>query len=318
MALAALATSLLLQVAAAAPAPPPPAHGGARPAECAKADGGSGTNTWERAKSPELRAYCERLAAATSQLVGSGAVSLEVLALAEAAIKARPEKAPAYVLRGRALVRMGRHAEALAAFEEARRRDERALDEPRALFAWAHGNARAGHPVEALAAFRALLPRASRLDAEERGAAYVETGLLLLRGGPKDLDEAIAVLRAARHEAQESVQVVAVLALGLALDRWGEHEQARALVAEHAAKPKRSEVALADTRSREVLACADPGDELALRGVLLEVADPARALEAYRASLEKSPQKPWEAQTKRRIEALSASGAKKAPPKAAR
>ncbi len=284
-----------------------PRFGTARPTECAKADGASGTNAWERAKSPELRAYCDKLASATSQLVGSGAVSPEVLTLAEEAAKARPEKAAPHVLRGRALARLGRHQEALAAFEEAKKRDERALDEPRALFAWAHGSARAGRHQEALTAFRALLPRASQLDAQERAQAYVETGLLLLARGPRDLDDALSVLRQARREAQESLQIVGVLGLGLALDRAGEHEEARALLAERGSRePRRLEAALSDARVREVLAASsDPAEEHALRATLLEDAEPGRAIEAYRAYLDKSPQKPWEAHARKRIEALS-------------
>lgn len=300
-----LALVVFLQLASAGSAGD--AHwGSARPPECAKADGASGTNTWERAKSPELRTYCDKLASATSQLVGTGPVSLDVLSLAEDAAKARPEKAAPHVLRGRALARLGRHAEALAEFEEAKKRDERALEEPRALFTWAHGLARAGRHAEAIPAYRSLLPRASQLDLHERAAAYVETGLLLLAQGPKDLDDALAVLRQARREAQESLQVLGVLALGLALERSGEHEQARALLAERGAKePRKLETALSDARVKEALAaCPDPAEEHALRGVLYEDADPPRAMEAYRMYLEKSPKKTWEAHARKRIEAL--------------
>jgi len=299
---------------------PSEAHfGTARPQECAKADGTSGTNAWERAKAPELRGYCDKLASATSQLVGQGPVSSEVLVLAEEAAKARPEKAAPHVLRGRALARMGRHAEALAAFEEAKKRDERALEEPRALYTYAHGLARAGRHADALPAYRALLPRASMLDLQERSAAYTETGLLLLALGPSGLDDALAVLRQARREAHEALQVVGVLALGLALDRAGEHEQARALLAERGARePKKLEIALADARVKEALSAGpDPGEVHALLGALYEDADPARAAEAYRAYLEKSPKKPWEAHAKKRIEALAGKrAAPKAPAKA--
>lgn len=299
--------SLVLAVFLQLASPSDARWGSARPSECAKADGASGTNAWERAKSPELRAYCDKLASATSQLVGSGPVSLEVLALAEEAAKARPEKAAPHVLRGRALARLARHPEALAAFEEAKKRDEHALEEPRALFRWAHELARSGRHAEALPAYRSLLPRASQLDLNERAAAYVEAGLLLLAQGPKDLDDALAVLRQARREAQESLQVLGALALGLALERAGEHEQARALLAERGAKePRKLEIALSDARVKEsLLAGGDPGEEHALRAVLYEDADPVRAVEGYRAYLEKSPKKPWEAHARKRIEALS-------------
>jgi tetratricopeptide (TPR) repeat protein len=301
---------------------PAPSGGAARPAECAKADGSSGTNAWERAKAPELTQYCEKLASATAQLVGTEPVSPEVLTLVDAAIRLRPQRAPGHALRGRALARLARYPEAVAAFEEAKKRDDRALDEPRALFAFAHALARAGRRTEGLAAFRALLPRASRLEAAERGAAYVEAGLLLLRDGPTQLDDAIAVLREARRQAHDGVHAAALLGLALALERVGEHDQARALLVEPGKLPKRLESALAEPRAREVLAVGEPGIEHLLLGVLLEEADPARAATAYRTGLERSrvdapprpasagggaepARGPWDEHTRKRIDALS-------------
>jgi tetratricopeptide (TPR) repeat protein len=311
-----LPVALVLLMSAASPGP---SGGSARPAECAKADGSSGTNVWERAKAPELAQYCEKLASATAQLVGTEPVSPEVLTLVDSAIQLRPQRAPGHALRGRALVRLARYPEAVAAFEAAKKRDDRALDEPRALFAFAHALARTGRLSDALVAFRTLLPRAARLEAAERGAAYVEAGLLLLRGGPSQLDDAIAVLREARRQAQDAVHSAALLGLALALERAGEHEQARALLAEPSKLPKRLESALAEPRAREVLAVGEPGIEHLLVGALLEEADPARAVAAYRAGLEKSaagaasaprpggqPAKgPWDEHTRKRIDALS-------------
>lgn len=316
-----LPLALVLVMSAGPPGLLSASGGSPRPPECAKADGSSGTNVWERAKSPELARYCEKLASATAQLVGLEPVAPEVLTLVDSAIQLRPSRAAGYTLRGRALARLARHAEAVAAFEEAKKRDDRALDEPRALFAFAHALARTGRVTEGLAAFRTLLPRASRLDAAERGAAYAEAGLLLLRRGPSELDDALAVLREARRQSQEGVHAVALLALALALERSGEHDQARAFLVEASKAPRRLEIALAEPRSREVLAVAEPGAELLLVGVLLEDAEPARAVTAYRGALEKSaaggasPSRPgapaesgkglWDGHTRKRIEALS-------------
>lgn len=296
-----LALAVLLQVSQ-------PAFGTARPAECAKADGTSGTNVWDRARAPELRVYCEKLAAATSLLVGTGPVSTEVLALVDEAARARPERASPHVLRGRALARLGRHAEALAAFEQAKKRDERAIEEPRALATYAHGLARAGRHAEAVRAYRALLPRASQLDVHERGQAYVSAGLLLLAEGTGSADDALAVLRQARREAQESLQVVAAVALGLALDRVGEAEQARSLVAERFGRdPRRHEVAFSDARAREVLGVLpDPAEEHALRAMLFAEADAPRAAALFREYAEKSTKKTWEAHARKRADSLSA------------
>ncbi len=293
-----------------------PSWSSSRPPECSKADGSLGTNVWDRAKAPEIRVYCDLLASATSRLVGAGPLSADVLALAEEATRAMPGRAAPWVLRGRALSRMGRHPEALTALEEARKLDERALDEPNALLAWARANARAGRSQVAEAAYRALLPRASQLASADRGPAYLEAGLLLVGRGKESMDDALAILRQARREAQDSVQAASVVALALALDRDGEHEQARALIADRAAGDvRRLEAALTHVRVREALAGSpDPAEEFALRGMLLEDVAPGRAAEAYRGYLEKSKSRRWEAHARARAEALS--GRARAMPRA--
>ena len=78
-----------------------------RPAECTSLDGGRGANVWERAKAPELRRYCDLLAAGAAKLAWSAArvptgapapltrvppdtTSREVLEIAEDAERAMP------------------------------------------------------------------------------------------------------------------------------------------------------------------------------------------------------------------------------------
>src|SRR5262249_32983122 len=136
------------------------------------------------------------------------------------------------ILKGRALLRLGRPEEALAALGEAKRRDERALDNPIALLAWARANARTGHLAEAAEAYRAALPRTSSLTSQERSAASFEAGMTVMAQGMAGIDDAIAMFRQARRDAQDSMQGAALTALALALDRVGQRDEARAILAE--------------------------------------------------------------------------------------
>src|SRR5690242_1209408 len=87
----------------------------ARPPECGFTEGGQMTNAWERAKAPELRRYCDLLASGASKLATSSPMVRDVLAIADEAERAMPGHAGPRVLRGRALLRLGRSEEALTA-----------------------------------------------------------------------------------------------------------------------------------------------------------------------------------------------------------
>jgi hypothetical protein len=268
------------------------AGSGGRPVECAPLEGGRASNVWERAKLPELQRYCDLLASGSAKLAGGSGMAGDVLLIADEADKAMPGRAAPSVLRGRALERLGREPEGLAALREARARDQRSLDDPVALLAWARTLARTDHAGDALEAYRSLLPRASALVIADRGPAYVEAGMLAMARGPEGLDEAVAVLRQARRESQDVVQTLAIVALALALDRAGEKAEARATLAERVSGELRS--ALADVRSRESLgpACAGEGD--AMLGLTLEPVEPARAREAWQRYVRGTGSKgPW-------------------------
>jgi hypothetical protein len=77
-----------------------------RPPECGD-PGGRGGNVWERAKSPELRRYCDLLASASSKLAGTASMPGEALASARAAYQVLPDHAAPRVLEGRALAALG-------------------------------------------------------------------------------------------------------------------------------------------------------------------------------------------------------------------
>jgi tetratricopeptide (TPR) repeat protein len=292
---------------------PQGAFGAARPAECGVQEGFKAANKWERAKEPNLQSYCTLLASGTAKLVNAGALAKDVPAIADEADKLLPGRAAPSVLKGRALLRLGKPADALVALREARARDDRALDDPVALLAWARANARTGHFEDAAQAYRAALPRTSALSTPERSAASFEAGMIVMAQGPKAIDDAVAMLRQARREAQDAMQVASVIGLALALDRSGERDEAKAVLAERVrsdAKP-----VLSDARIRDALADAGVAHESdALLATALEASDPGGAREAWKRYAEGPGGKgPWAEHARGRD---GSSGAKPGPAKA--
>src|ERR1019366_3527191 len=115
-----------------------------RPPECGD-PGGRAANVWERAKSPELRRYCDLVASASSKLAGTTAMAEAALASAREAEQVLPGHAAPRVLEGRALASLGKLDQALAALTQARSRDAAAFDDPLAMLAWARVLARTAH-----------------------------------------------------------------------------------------------------------------------------------------------------------------------------
>lgn len=265
---------------------------GSRPAECALSEGLKSANAWERAKEPNLRRYCDALASGMAKLVGSAPSTLvkDVPAIADEADRLLPGRSAPSVLKGRALLRLGKPDEALSALAEAKRRDDRALDDPVALLVWARANARTGHLAEAAQGYRAALPRTSALPAPERAAASFEAGMTVMELGPSGIDDAVAMLRQARRDAQDALGSASVMALALALDRAGQREEARSALAERGhADPK---TVLADPRV--VAALADAGattESDALLAITLDGTDASSARDAWRRYAE-GP-RPW-------------------------
>jgi tetratricopeptide (TPR) repeat protein len=244
-------------------------------------EGFKAANKWERAKEPNLQGYCTLLASGMAKLVNAGALAKEVPAIADEADKLLPGRAAPSVLKGRALLQLGKPTEALKALEEARSRDDRALDDPVALLAWARANARTGHADEAAQAYRAAMPRTSALSTPERGAASFEAGMILMAQGPKVIDDAVAMLRQARREAQDAMQLASVMGLALALDRSGQKDEAKAVLAEHVRSD--AKLVLKDPRVVDALADAGVAHEAdALLATALEPTDPAGAREAWK------------------------------------
>jgi hypothetical protein len=262
---------------------------GGRPPECSAGASPGGNrplfrtspdNVWERAKSPDLRRYCDLVAGAASKLAGATAMAQVALDMAHQADALLPGHAAPLVLAGRALAALGQPDAALAAFREGKLRDAGALDDPPAGLAWARTLARSGTalPGEAAEAYRALLPRTGSLATGDRAAAEMEAGLVSLADGPPALDDATAALRDAVKDSQDELQGVAVLALVLALDRGGLANEARALLADRAVGDPRS--VLGTPRAREVAGFA-PGEATAMLALALEPIDVAAAWSAH-------------------------------------
>lgn len=274
------------------------------------------SNAWERAKEPNLRRYCDLLASGTAKLVGSGSTILvkEVPQIADEADKLLPGRASPSILKGRAFLRLGRSEEALGALQEAKRRDDRALDDPVALLAWARANARTGRLVEAAQAYRAALPRTSALTAQERSAASFEAGMTVMAQGPSGIDDAVAMFRQARRDAQDALQVASVTALALALDRAGQRNEAKAILAERVRSDVRA--LLSDPRVADALADAGARHEGdALAAIALE-AEGGAAKESWRAYLDGAGGKgPWAAHAREHASAAPVKKPAAGPPK---
>lgn len=277
-----------------------------RPPECAEALGRA-SNVWERAKSPELRHYCDLVASAESKLAGTAAMAEGARQAALEADTVLPGHAAPHALEGRALAALGQFDRAYAVLAEARARDPRVLDDTPALHAWARVAARTKHDNEAAEAYRVLLPRASALASADRTAAATESGLVLMAGGPADLDSAAAALREALRGAQDETETVAVLALALALDRRGDGDESRALLADRSHGDPRS--ALAASRAKDLVSVA-PAELPAMIGLALERIDVTAAREAWEDYAAHAPAGPWA--THARAHALALRSAKPA------
>lgn len=277
-----------------------------RPPECGD-PGGRMANVWERAKSPELRRYCDLVASASSKLAGVAAMAQGALDTAREAESILPGHAAPRVLEGRAQAALGKFGEALKAFGDGKARDARALDDPPALLAWARALARTGQRDAAAEAYRALLPRSAALSTAERVSAEIEAGLVAMAGGAGGLDEAAAALHEAVREAQDEARAVAVLALALVLDRRGDAQEARALLTERAHGDPRD--AVASSRAKTLLAVA-PAETHALAGLALESSDAAGSRDEWQQAFDSAPSGVWAAHARAHLAAL---GRKRGP-----
>jgi tetratricopeptide (TPR) repeat protein len=275
-----------------------------RPPECSSLLG-LDANVWERAKSPELREYCDLVASASSKLSGTAVMADSALEAARRAETLLPGRAAARALEGRALVALGQAPSAVVAFRDAVTKDARVLDDPPALLAWARALARIGHSEEASGAYRALLPRSSSLSSADRAAAALEAGLVAMSRGPAGLDEAVAALRDAMRQADGETALVAAVALALARDRGGAREEAQSLMADRVRGDPR--VWLSTAMAQQILSVAS-SERFALIGFGLQPARAVEARQAWQQYLASAPDSPWAAHAKRCLEVLRPRG----------
>jgi tetratricopeptide (TPR) repeat protein len=279
-----------------------------RPPEC-RASGarafGRGPSVWERARTPTLELYCDRIARGQADLAGHPDASKRAADEADAAL---PGHAAPKVLRARALLALGMAPEAAAAFTEALALDPRCVEDPAALHAYARALLRAGKRAEALAAYRALAPRAEFIgSATERALALIEAAdvsMAVAAGSPPArLDEAVAYLREARLRAPSELAADASLALALALDRAGDHAASDAAL---------SEGARAGARVRAFAFLAAPEDQIAIEALALEPGDKAGAQKKWEAFLAGAGgHGPWAATARARVDGLRRGGGRR-------
>lgn len=271
-----------------------------RPVDCSLASGPR-ANVWERVKHPELGRACDLLAAAAARLAPGSERPEEAIRLAMQAEQRMPGRGAPLALRGRAEAMLGRDADAFATFGAARAAEPSSVDEPATLYALARSAARSGHKDVARDAYLALMPRSSVLTSDQRAAALLEAGLLVLSAGPARLADAIAILRQARVEARDARGAAATFALALALDRAGAREEARAVAAESSVAVR---AVMADARVRDALSVQP--EEVDALAAIASGGDDKVALERWRTYLAQAPSGPWAPHARSRAEELAA------------
>jgi len=286
----------------------------ARPVEC-RPSAREGAAFWLRARSPELGRYCDLLGRGYSRLGSDPKGALEA---ARAAERVWPGRSATSLLGGRAQLELGDAEGAWREFEQAESRDPRALVDPAALRDVGLAALATGRRDRARGAFRKLVPRASLLESQaERQRVYLEAAMLAMGDGSDGLGEAIGLLTTARREpAPPGFSRLLVAALALALDRRGQVERARTLVAEVEGPEAFERWVRAAGRPRpahpDLRLVLPPGELEALRAIAAERTEPERALEEWRASIAQAPAAPWVAHARAKVAALSAkSGARR-------
>ena len=214
------------------------ASASARPPECRSASrraAAHGPNVWEAARQPALPAYCDLLARAHTELSTS---PKEAKASAEAAEKILPGHAATAIVKARAALALGAPAEAAAEFDKARAIDPRSIEDAPAMRDLGRTLLKTGKLEEALAVYRALVPRVELLGTSAEQvtalleAAHASMASAASKGGKISLDEAIAYLREARLRPVTEMTGQVHLSLALVLDRAGEPEEAEGALVE--------------------------------------------------------------------------------------
>ncbi|WP_437655741.1 hypothetical protein [Sorangium sp. So ce1182] len=150
-----------------------------RPPECSTRSRRAiarGPSVWERARAPELPRYCDLLARGQAQLGDNPEAARESARVADQIL---PGHAAPQVLLARAALALGSAEDAARAFDRARRIDPRSVEDPHTLHDLARSLARTGKRDEAIAMYRALVPRIDLLGtADHRALVLLEAAHL--------------------------------------------------------------------------------------------------------------------------------------------
>jgi tetratricopeptide (TPR) repeat protein len=256
------------------------------------------------------------MARAQTQLATQPEAARESALEADKALPGRP--APAVIL-ARASLALGALEEAESAFQKARAIDPRSVEDPGAMYDLARVFARTGKRDEALAVYRALVPRIDLLGTAELRvsvlleAAHVSmaaegagTATLPADIGKKTqrarLDEAGAYLREARQRPPTPRTLDVLLSLALVLDRAGDHEQADAAIAE-------AQRTGAKIRTEALDYIAAPEDAAALAALAAEGTDRTAAQKIWESYIAGPGGKgPWAAAARARLDMLRKGG----------
>ena len=177
---------------------------------------------WDEVRNPGLAAQRIHARRAREALAGNRAEL--ALSEADAAIVACAACAQGQVVRGRALAALGRHGEAVVAFERALQSSAAALDAKAAdALAAAFSASYVGRPEIAVSLLERLLAR--RPSDDPRALCMLADALQAQ--GPAMLRRAMMIYREAITASAHARR--ALLGLALALDRDGAHDEALAL-----------------------------------------------------------------------------------------
>lgn len=263
---------------------------------------------WQLARTPELGKYCDLVARAKSQLATDPKAAA---ASAKAADTALPGRAAPRVLLARAAFAQGNVTDAAKEFEAARGIDARSVEDPQTMHDLAEVLRKTGKLDEALAVYRALVPRIDLLAPSDRRvlvlleAAHVSMAVAAKTppaspGSRPSLDEAIAYLREARQRPPTALTNDVLVSLALALDRSGDRVQADAILAD-------AHAPASDTRATtpDYLVAAE--DKYCLDA--LQAASPADAAKLWESYLTTPGGKgPWATAARARLDAAKKPG----------
>jgi hypothetical protein len=304
-------TSVLAQLQGPTIDLPARAAASPRPPECSASERSksAGRSTlWQRARDPALAPYCAALARGYASLSTDPAAAKEAVGEAEAAL---PGRAATRVLAARALLASGDAEGAWKQFEAAGSAPW-LFRAPEALHDRAVAASRTRHFTEAIALYRALVPRAELWDRPAmRARVCVEAAAHVMLGGPTALDEAIGYLSEARRAgAEPSLLPIVLGALALALDRQGRTALARGVAAEAGAETyltnlesdspggaSARQVALA-----QLLPVLPPGEFAAIVAIVADVHSQSLGRDHWQSHLELAGESsPWRAHAQAKL-----------------